>query len=182
MLRLRLYRVTSGSSTRSSMICRLEKSKLLFLITSRVSGRGYKNRAICGCVCVSVCVCEHSHGWMDWRTITKFGTAIDLDDLSDEFDGQCRRLKVKVIQLKNVILEFGPGFSVVYLTLVHAKVSPASMRRIPRMLMHILRLRMRQITKYAHERKTLTVEEIKLILFMCLWDRLLRHAGGAATL
>ncbi len=62
-------------------------------------------------LCVCVCVCECSHDWMGWRTITKFCTAIDLEDLSDEFNGQGRRSKVKVIQLKNVILEFGPALT-----------------------------------------------------------------------
>ena len=73
----------------------------LSIITSRVSGRGYKN----GGVCVCVLVCEHSYGWTDRRTVRKFGTGVDLDDISDEFDGQGHRSKVKVIQLKNVILE-----------------------------------------------------------------------------
>ena len=36
--------------------------------------------------------------------VMKFGTGIDLDNISDEFEGQGHRSKVKVIQLKNVIL------------------------------------------------------------------------------
>ena len=43
--------------------------------------------------------------------VVKFGTGIDLDELSDEFDGQGHRSKVKVIKLKNIIFEFWPGFS-----------------------------------------------------------------------
>ena len=99
------------------------------IITSRVSGRGYKNGVICVCVCVCVSVCGHCHGWTDWRTVTKFGTGIDLDDISREFDGQGQghMSKVKVIQLKNVILEFWPRLSVLYLTKAHTKVSRAFM-------------------------------------------------------
>ncbi len=48
--------------------------------------------------------------------VTKFGTGIDHDDISREFDGQGHRSKVKVIQLKNAILEFWPRVSVLYLT------------------------------------------------------------------
>ncbi len=63
-------------------------------------------------VCVCVLVCEHSHGWTNWRTVTKFGTGVDLDNISEEFNGQGRRSKVKVIQLKNVVLELWPRLSV----------------------------------------------------------------------
>ncbi len=48
-----------------------------------VSGQGYKNRAIC------VSVCEHSHGWTDWHTVTKFVW--------------WSRSKVKVTRSKNVM-------------------------------------------------------------------------------
>ena len=44
--------------------------------------------------------------------VTKFGTGVDLDDISEEFSGQGRRSKVKVIQLKNVVLELWPRLSV----------------------------------------------------------------------
>ncbi len=57
-------------------------------------------------VCVCVSVCEHSHGWTNWGMVTKFGTEIDLDDLSAEFDGQGHRSKIKVIQLTTVIFGF----------------------------------------------------------------------------
>ncbi len=53
------------------------------------------------------------------------------------------------------------GFSVLYLALVHAKVSPAFMCIILRMHMQILPMRMHQIMKYARKHKILTVEEIK---------------------
>ena len=33
---------------------------LYIFFTSRVSGRGYKNGSVCGCVCVSVCVCVNT--------------------------------------------------------------------------------------------------------------------------
>ncbi len=63
--------------------------------TSRVSGRGYKNGAVCVCVCVCLSVCLsvswRSHGWTVWRTVMEFGTGIDLDNVSDEFKGQCQR-------------------------------------------------------------------------------------------
>ena len=50
------------------------------------------------------------------------GTGIDLDKISDEFDGQRHRLKVKVTRLKNVI--FGQFYCLLllcvtcYITLV----------------------------------------------------------------
>ncbi len=40
---------------------------------------------------------------MSWRTDLKIGTGIGTDDLSDKFDGQGHRSKVKVARLKNVI-------------------------------------------------------------------------------
>ncbi len=36
----------------------------------------------------------------------KFGARVDHDDISDEFEGQGHRSKVKVAMLKNVIFEF----------------------------------------------------------------------------
>ncbi len=71
------------------------------LITSRISGRGYRNGAVCVSVCVSVS--EHSHSWTDWHTVTKFGTGIDLDGILDKFDGQRQRSKVKVTRSRNLI-------------------------------------------------------------------------------
>ncbi len=67
------------------------------------SGQGYKNGAVCVFVCVCVSVCEHSHGWMDWHTITKFGTGIYLDGIWDEFDVQGQRSRVKVTRSKNLM-------------------------------------------------------------------------------
>ena len=32
----------------------------MHIFTSGVSGRGYKNRAVCGCVCLSVCPCVNT--------------------------------------------------------------------------------------------------------------------------
>ncbi len=43
----------------------------------------------------------------------EFGAGIDIDEISDKFDGQGHGSKVKVIQLKNVILEFRPRLSVI---------------------------------------------------------------------
>ena len=57
------------------------------------------------CVCLSVClsVSQRSQGWTDWATDPKFGVGIDLDNISEEFEGQGHRSKVKVANLKNVI-------------------------------------------------------------------------------
>ncbi len=46
---------------------------------------------MCVCVCVCVSVCEHSHDWTNQRTVTKFDTGTDLDEISDAFDGQGQR-------------------------------------------------------------------------------------------
>ncbi len=101
---------------------------------------------VCVCVCVSVC------GRTDWRTVTTFGTGIDLDDISRKFNGQGHRSKV--IQLKNIILEFWPrlvqsaykGFMCIHaINFVHAHAR-------------------NHIMIYAHKHK------------------LIGHAGGAATL
>ena len=81
--------------------------KLYLIITSCISGRGYKNGPVCVCVCVCVSVCQHSPGRTVWCTVTKFGTGIDLDKILDEFDGQGHRSKVKVTGSK----AFFPGFS-----------------------------------------------------------------------
>ena len=53
----------------------------LSLITSRVSGRGHRIRAVflCVCLCVCVCVCEHSHGWTVWPMTLIFCMIVDLD-------------------------------------------------------------------------------------------------------
>ncbi len=44
--------------------------------------------------------------------VMKFGTGIDLDNISDELNGQGHRSKVKVIRPKNVMFVFWPGYSV----------------------------------------------------------------------
>ncbi len=74
------------------------------LIPSRVSGRGYKIGPVCLCVCVSVCLCVCQ--LLSSLTTEKFGARVDHDYISDEFEGQGHRSKVKVTMLKNVIFEF----------------------------------------------------------------------------
>ena len=74
--------------------------------------------------------------------VTKIGMGIDLDDLSDGSGGQGHRSKVKANQLKNVIFEFLPRFSVLYLALVRGNDSCVSMHRILRMHLQILHMRM----------------------------------------
>ncbi len=44
----------------------------------------------------------------------KFGVGTDLDDISDEFDGQGHRSKVKVAMLKNGIFGASNGLAYVY--------------------------------------------------------------------
>ncbi len=55
-------------------------------------------------VCVSVrpCVCFHSAGRTVGPTDLKFGTRIKDHHISDEFEGQGHRSKVKVTKVKNV--------------------------------------------------------------------------------
>ena len=69
---------------------------VLCIFPSRVSGRVYG----IGPVCMSVC--QRSHGWTVWSTDPKFGGRIYLDNISDEFEGQGPRSKVKVAMLENV--------------------------------------------------------------------------------
>ncbi len=38
-----------------------------------------------------LCVCQFSHGWTVWRTDPKYGIGVDLDNISDEFEGQGTR-------------------------------------------------------------------------------------------
>ncbi len=64
---------------------------IYMLFTSRVSGRGYRNGAVCVCVCVCVCFCYHSHSRTIWHMVTEFGTGIDIDNISDECAGQGQR-------------------------------------------------------------------------------------------
>ena len=63
---------------------------------------------------------------MECNTISETCTDIDVDDILEEFHGQGHRPKVNVIQLKNILLGFWPGLSVLYLTLVHTNVSCAN--------------------------------------------------------
>ncbi len=60
-------------------------------------------------LCVCVCVCQRSHSWNVWRTDPKFGGGIDFDNISDEFEGQGHRSKVKITSLKKVISEVSDG-------------------------------------------------------------------------
>ncbi len=84
------------------------------LIPSHVSGRGYRIGPVCLCVCVFVC--QRSPGWTVWRTDLKFGGGVDRDNISDEFEGQGHRSKVKVARLKNVIFGCSYGVTCVYCT------------------------------------------------------------------
>ncbi len=43
------------------------------------------------CPSVRLPVIQHSHGWTVWHTDLKFGGAVDLDNISDEFEGQGQR-------------------------------------------------------------------------------------------
>ncbi len=63
-------------------------------------------------VCPSVCpsVSQRSHGWTFWCTDPKFGGGVDLENISDEFEGH--RSKVKVARLKNRIFEYQMGWPV----------------------------------------------------------------------
>ena len=78
----------------------------------------------------------------------KFGTVIDLNNISDEFEGQGHRSKVKVIWLKNVIFRV---LAWILCMINSIKISCACVRRILRMRMKILRMCMREITKYVRE-------------------------------
>ena len=73
------------------------------LIPSRISGRGYKISPVC--LSVRPSVIQRSFGWTVWNTDPKIGRDIDLDDISDEFEGQGHRSKVKITRLKNMILQ-----------------------------------------------------------------------------
>ncbi len=83
--------------------------------------------------------------------VKKFCTWTDFDDFSEEFDGQGHRLKV--IQLKNLILEFLLAFPNLYDISAYKGFRCVFMRRISRMRRHILHVPMCEITKYACEHK-----------------------------
>ena len=82
--------------------------KVVYIVPSRVSGRGYKIGPVCVSVCLSVSL--RSHGWTVWHADPKFGRGLDLDNISDEFEDQGHRSKVKVARLKNVIFEVSDGW------------------------------------------------------------------------
>ncbi len=50
-----------------------------------------------------VCVCLLALSRLNGLTYGQFGTVIDLDDISDEFNGKGHRSKVKVTRPKKVI-------------------------------------------------------------------------------
>ena len=56
--------------------------------------------SVCLSVCVSVCL--RSTGRTVGPTDLKFGARIKNNDISDEFEGQDHRSKVKVTKVKNV--------------------------------------------------------------------------------
>ncbi len=56
------------------------------------------------CVSVRLSVIQRFYGLTVQDTDLRFGVRIDLDNISDEFEGQGHRSKVKVAMLKNMIL------------------------------------------------------------------------------
>ncbi len=65
--------------------------RVSFVFPSSVSGRGYKIGPVRLCVCLSVS--QRSHGWIIWHTDLKICVTIDLDNISDEFEGQGRQIE-----------------------------------------------------------------------------------------
>ncbi len=64
----------------------LSMSSCMSIITSRVSGWGYKNGAVC------VCVCQLALSQLNRSAYGhEIGTGIGLDNISDEFGGQGQR-------------------------------------------------------------------------------------------
>ncbi len=61
-------------------------------------------------VCLSVSVSAFTDKPFDIRT-KKFGRGMDLDYISDEFEGQGHRSKVKVVILKNTIFKISDGLA-----------------------------------------------------------------------
>ena len=55
------------------------------------------------CPSVRLSVSERSHSQTVCGTDLKFGTGVDFDDISDEYNGQGHRSKVRVAMLKNMI-------------------------------------------------------------------------------
>ncbi len=55
------------------------------------------------CVCVCLSVSQHSIDWTIWATDLKSDMGIDLDNISDEVEGQGNRSKFKVAMLKNFL-------------------------------------------------------------------------------
>ena len=71
----------------------------IYLITSRVSDvveEIESDPSVCVCVRVCVCVCQRSHDWTVRPTDPIFGTGMNLDYISDEFDDQGQRSEFKV--------------------------------------------------------------------------------------
>ncbi len=66
--------------------------------------------SVCVSVCVCLCVCLRSAGWTVGPTDLKLRTHIKDHHISDKFEGQGHRLKVKVTKVKNVKI---PVFSLV---------------------------------------------------------------------
>ncbi len=67
---------------------------LIYSIPSRVSSLGYKIGPVWVCVCLSIGL-----------TDPKFGGGVDLDNISDEFEGQGH--SSKVTRLKNCDFQMG---------------------------------------------------------------------------
>ncbi len=61
--------------------------------------------SVCGCLSVSALTAE------PFDVDTKFGGGYDLDNISDECEGQGHRSKVKVTRLKSVISKVSDGLS-----------------------------------------------------------------------
>ncbi len=75
----------------------------ILLFPFRISGWGYEIGPVCLSVCVCLSVGQRSSGLTDWATDLKSCIGIDLDNISDEFEGKGHRSKIKVTMLKNVI-------------------------------------------------------------------------------
>ncbi len=76
---------------------------VITLIPSHVSGQGYKTGPIPVHVCVRLLVSALLAELFDMR-IRKFGTGVNIDNISDEFEGQGHRSKAKVAILENMVL------------------------------------------------------------------------------
>ncbi len=79
------------------------------IIPSCISSQGYGIGPVC--VCVRVCLSVSPLTAEPFDLKTQNGGGIDLDNISDEFEGQGHRSKFKVTRLKNVISEVSDGLS-----------------------------------------------------------------------